>query len=205
MWGVQVNVQETIYRNYQKLTLQESPGTVPAGRLPRHKEVVLLCDLIDKARPGEQIDVTGALLTKSTFRLWDSHRYVDNCQWRYTTIEHIDMCWSSCLVICLQGHPTKFAGKHAGQTRQLVHFRMHPLHHTAMQRAHSHRMSRYQPHMSCETAEALTLRAATGRRVHQLLRFIPERPQRLPGVQHRAGGQLCAQARGRVRRVQADR
>ena len=62
MRGVQVNVQETIYRNYQKLTLQESPGTVPAGRLPRHKEVVLLCDLIDKARPGEQIDVTGALL-----------------------------------------------------------------------------------------------------------------------------------------------
>lgn len=59
--GVQVNVQETIYRNYQKITLQESPGTVPAGRLPRHKEVVLLCDLIDKARPGEQIDVTGAL------------------------------------------------------------------------------------------------------------------------------------------------
>jgi DNA replicative helicase MCM subunit Mcm2 (Cdc46/Mcm family) len=55
-----VNVQETIYRNYQKLTLQESPGTVPAGRLPRHKEVVLLFDLIDKARPGEHIDVTGA-------------------------------------------------------------------------------------------------------------------------------------------------
>ena len=35
----QVNVQETIYRNYQKITLQESPGTVQAGRLPRHKEV----------------------------------------------------------------------------------------------------------------------------------------------------------------------
>ena len=58
--AVQVNVQETIYRNYQKITLQESPGSVPAGRLPRHKEVVLLFDLIDKARPGEQIDVTGA-------------------------------------------------------------------------------------------------------------------------------------------------
>lgn len=53
-------MQETIYRNYQKITLQESPGSVPAGRLPRHKEVVLLFDLIDKARPGEQIDVTGA-------------------------------------------------------------------------------------------------------------------------------------------------
>ena len=56
---MQVNVTQTIYRNYQKLTLQESPGTVPAGRLPRHKEVILLHDLIDCARPGEQIEVTG--------------------------------------------------------------------------------------------------------------------------------------------------
>lgn len=46
---------QTIYRNYQKLTIQESPGTVPAGRLPRHKEVILLNDLIDCARPGEEI------------------------------------------------------------------------------------------------------------------------------------------------------
>ncbi|CAN6891728.1 unnamed protein product [Brassica oleracea] len=54
-----VNVEQTIYRNYQKLTIQESPGTVPAGRLPRHKEVILLNDLIDCARPGEEIEVTG--------------------------------------------------------------------------------------------------------------------------------------------------
>ncbi|GLT72172.1 hypothetical protein SLA2020_441270 [Shorea laevis] len=46
-------------RNYQKLTLQESPGIVPAGRLPRYKEVILLNDLIDCARPGEEIEVTG--------------------------------------------------------------------------------------------------------------------------------------------------
>ena len=41
------------------LTLQESPGSVPPGRLPRHKEVVLQWDLIDVARPGEEIEVTG--------------------------------------------------------------------------------------------------------------------------------------------------
>jgi DNA replication licensing factor MCM2 len=34
------NMEQTIYRNYQKMTLQESPGTVPAGRLPRTKEVI---------------------------------------------------------------------------------------------------------------------------------------------------------------------
>ncbi|TXG48988.1 hypothetical protein EZV62_024863 [Acer yangbiense] len=54
-----VNIEQTVYRNYQKLTLQESPGIVPAGRLPRYKEVILLNDLIDCARPGEEIEVTG--------------------------------------------------------------------------------------------------------------------------------------------------
>ncbi|KAI0438584.1 MCM-domain-containing protein [Xylaria telfairii] len=54
-----INSEKTVYRNYQKLTLQESPGTVPAGRLPRTREVILLWDLIDKAKPGEEIEVTG--------------------------------------------------------------------------------------------------------------------------------------------------
>ncbi|KAL2794500.1 MCM2/3/5 family-domain-containing protein [Aspergillus keveii] len=54
-----VNSEKTVYRNYQKLTLQESPGTVPAGRLPRQREVILLADLIDTAKPGDEIEVTG--------------------------------------------------------------------------------------------------------------------------------------------------
>ena len=54
-----VNSEQTVFRNYQKLTLQESPGTVPAGRLPRHREVILTWDLIDVAKPGEEVDVTG--------------------------------------------------------------------------------------------------------------------------------------------------
>ena len=32
-----VNASETVYQNYQRLTLQESPGSVPPGRLPRQK------------------------------------------------------------------------------------------------------------------------------------------------------------------------
>ena len=54
-----VNTEKTVYRNYQRLTLQESPGNVPAGRLPRSKEIILLHDLIDQARPGDEIEVTG--------------------------------------------------------------------------------------------------------------------------------------------------
>eukprot|EP00055_Hartaetosiga_balthica_P011307 m.50870 g.50870 ORF g.50870 m.50870 type:complete len:903 (+) comp7538_c0_seq1:90-2798(+) len=54
-----VNMEETVYRNYQRITVQESPGSVPAGRLPRQKEVVLLWDHVDFVKPGDEIDVTG--------------------------------------------------------------------------------------------------------------------------------------------------
>ncbi|ODV83511.1 hypothetical protein CANARDRAFT_238120 [[Candida] arabinofermentans NRRL YB-2248] len=54
-----INSEKTLYRNYQRITLQESPGSVPAGRLPRHKEVILLWDLVDVAKPGEEIEITG--------------------------------------------------------------------------------------------------------------------------------------------------
>jgi DNA replication licensing factor MCM2 len=54
-----LDTEDSMYRNYQRLTLQESPGSVPAGRLPRQREVILLWDLVDCARPGEEIEVTG--------------------------------------------------------------------------------------------------------------------------------------------------
>jgi DNA replication licensing factor MCM2 len=57
----------TIYRNYQKITIQETPGTVPAGRVPRQKEVILLNDLIDIARPGDEVEITGIYLTRFDF------------------------------------------------------------------------------------------------------------------------------------------
>jgi hypothetical protein len=41
------------------MTLQESPGSVPAGRVPRTKEVIVTADLVDCARPGEEVEVTG--------------------------------------------------------------------------------------------------------------------------------------------------
>jgi hypothetical protein len=48
------------YRNYQKLTLHETLGSVPPGAVPQHQDIVLTGDLIDLARPGEEIEVTGA-------------------------------------------------------------------------------------------------------------------------------------------------
>lgn len=54
-----INMEETFYRNYQRLTIQESPGKVSAGRVPRAKDVILLRDLCDSCKPGDEIDLTG--------------------------------------------------------------------------------------------------------------------------------------------------
>ncbi|CAJ0750815.1 1119_t:CDS:10 [Entrophospora sp. SA101] len=43
-----INVENTIYSDYQKITLQENPGSVPPGRLPRHREVILFANYIYK-------------------------------------------------------------------------------------------------------------------------------------------------------------
>lgn len=66
-----VNSEQTVYRNYQKMTLQESPGSVPAGRLPRHREVICLWDLIDSAKPGEEIVCSTLVLADVTGSYWN--------------------------------------------------------------------------------------------------------------------------------------
>lgn len=54
-----INMEETLFKNYQRLTIQESPGKISAGRVPRAKDVILLGDLCDSCRPGDEIDLTG--------------------------------------------------------------------------------------------------------------------------------------------------
>ncbi|KAJ8371504.1 hypothetical protein AAFF_G00307830 [Aldrovandia affinis] len=54
-----INMEETVYQNYQRITIQESPGKVAAGRLPRSKDAILLSDLVDSCRPGDEIELTG--------------------------------------------------------------------------------------------------------------------------------------------------
>lgn len=54
-----INTSETIYKDFQKLTIQEIPGTVPSGSLPRSKEVLLYFDLIDCCKPGDEVDIVG--------------------------------------------------------------------------------------------------------------------------------------------------
>jgi len=54
-----VDRQKTLYRNHQKVTLQESPSSVDPGKMPRSKEVILTGDMVDTVRPGDKMDLTG--------------------------------------------------------------------------------------------------------------------------------------------------
>lgn len=55
----EINMEQTLYKNYQRIAMQESPGKVPAGRLPRSKDAILLDDLVDMCKPGDEIELTG--------------------------------------------------------------------------------------------------------------------------------------------------
>lgn len=52
-------MEQTVYRNYQKVTIQESPGSIPAGRIPRSKDCILLADLCDRCKPGDEVEIIG--------------------------------------------------------------------------------------------------------------------------------------------------
>ncbi|KAI0232570.1 MCM DNA helicase complex subunit [Massospora cicadina] len=67
--------EQTVYRNYQKITLQETPGSVPAGRLPRHREVILLWDLVDKVKPGDEVEVVGIYMNNLDVSLNNRHGF----------------------------------------------------------------------------------------------------------------------------------
>merc|ERR1719507_1745866 len=55
----EINQEQTLYKNYQRITIQESPGKVRAGRLPRSKDAILTGDLCDICKPGDEIERTG--------------------------------------------------------------------------------------------------------------------------------------------------
>lgn len=56
---LKINKEQTLYRNYQRITLQESPSTIVSGRIPRSKDCILLEDLCDQCKPGDEVEITG--------------------------------------------------------------------------------------------------------------------------------------------------
>eukprot|EP00916_Digyalum_oweni_P003537 GHVL01006361.1.p1 GENE.GHVL01006361.1~~GHVL01006361.1.p1 ORF type:complete len:890 (+),score=173.34 GHVL01006361.1:21-2690(+) len=49
----------TVFRNFQRVTIQETPGSMPPGRVPRSKEAILTGDLVDSVKPGDEVELIG--------------------------------------------------------------------------------------------------------------------------------------------------
>ena len=47
------------YKDYQTIVLQEMPERAQVGQLPRSVELIVECDLVDRAKPGDRIRCTG--------------------------------------------------------------------------------------------------------------------------------------------------
>jgi replicative DNA helicase Mcm len=57
--GFEFLAEKSKFINYQELRVQERPEDLPPGQLPRYVEVFLEDDLVDFARPGDRVTVTG--------------------------------------------------------------------------------------------------------------------------------------------------
>ncbi len=80
--------EKSKFIDWQKIVVQEKPEEVPPGQIPRSVEIVLTSDLVDTARPGDRVTVTGILrvmptstiqrgIGKSVFSFYVEANYVD--------------------------------------------------------------------------------------------------------------------------------
>jgi len=56
---IKMEVGLSIYKNLQKITIQEAPENAPTGVIPRSVEVMVEDDLVDNAKPGDRIRCVG--------------------------------------------------------------------------------------------------------------------------------------------------
>lgn len=56
---IEVDTNKSIFTNLQMIRMQELPEDLPPGQLPHYSDVKLANDLVDNARPGDRIILTG--------------------------------------------------------------------------------------------------------------------------------------------------
>ncbi|MEM4041694.1 MAG: minichromosome maintenance protein MCM [Saccharolobus sp.] len=79
--------EKTKLIDWQKAVIQERPEEVPSGQLPRQLEVVLEDDLVDSARPGDRVKVTGILDIKQDSQIKRGSKAVFDIYMKVNSIE----------------------------------------------------------------------------------------------------------------------
>ncbi len=59
--GFELNAKTSVFIDSQRLAIQERPEELPAGQLPRQVNVDVKDDIVDVARPGDRVSITGVL------------------------------------------------------------------------------------------------------------------------------------------------
>jgi DNA replication licensing factor MCM6 len=57
-----LNTEESVFSDWQKLRVQENPTDIPAGSMPRSLDVILRNDMVELCKPGDKCIFTGNLL-----------------------------------------------------------------------------------------------------------------------------------------------
>ncbi|QGA54455.1 AAA domain-containing protein [Sulfolobus sp. E5-1-F] len=79
--------EKTKLLDWQKAVIQERPEEVPSGQLPRQLEIILEDDLVDSARPGDRVKVTGILEIKQESPIKRGSRAVFDIYMKVSSIE----------------------------------------------------------------------------------------------------------------------
>ncbi len=64
--SLQLQLDRSVFIDWQKITLQEKPEELPPGQLPQSTSIHVLDDLVDHARPGDRVQIVGILKARAT-------------------------------------------------------------------------------------------------------------------------------------------